>query len=1074
LILETSKQDLNINMIAHRPLFDARVLKRELEKYKKQRITPPIHHLETLRSWHDKISNGLLDRYSETQVEQAFNSAIFVDILEYKPLGSVSDTVHIIPKRSTGRAIPDFVLGSFNSGAKIERWRAVGEIKDLHTNLDLPQTSRYHRETPVQQAFRYALEGKPGVEWVVVTNFREIRLYRNGFMAAFHQWKIEDLCQEERFTEFWLLLRQPHLAPEVGESETLRILNTSISAGLALTEGFYGLYDLARRHLLNELRKQPATRDLDATTLYGKAHKLLNRILFAAFCEDHPAQLLPENTLKSLHDIAGRSKRADAYWATFQNFFRELDKGSPPGSPNGFNAFNGGLFAADQALDSVILPSRLFTEPLTFKAKGKESRRIEGVFGFHVYDFSEELDVDSLGTIFEQSLKDLPTKSRSLRGHGETDLTRREITGVYYTPPAITGYLVSRALDFFLGPIREELVKEVDAMKINVKKSKTSLSAEETRDVFFLQKFMDRLETVALIDPACGSGAFLIEAFQQLHAEYETLNSALGQLKGAQPMFGLDRMILRNNLHGIDVLGESAEITKLSLWLRTASRTEPLEKLDKNIRCADTFRVKDGATFDIIVSNPPWGAELDGWSEQEIKEKFPQCGSEKDSAAIFVMKAWEFMAPGGVLAFVLPNSWLTVDSYEPFRRWLLEKFELLELVNVWKIFRDVNHDVCLLIVRKPALKKGGSVRTYVRALERGISEDEKNQALAEERWAWSFEVDPSTWIKEPSARFETIYSPKIASELTRVSKNSKPLGELFDVTVGIQVYHQRNVSKEIIQTRAFHADHRKGANWYPCITGNEVQRYFSVPKDNAYVLYSEALCDKRELRHYELPRVLVQQIFWNRLSASLESPSEPFLYLNTLFSVTQPKSKLGLGGVVAILNSRFVSAAYERWANRLFGDKFPKVSKLDLARLPIPSIGTADAAKINSLGEQLQNDWSDLKRLADGFRDYLQIVDPSGELLRALKRFWIFDKKDITHIVGRSLVSGNPSKAESIVKRWVDARNGLNGVWSRIISAESNVEDLVNWAYGVKPDFHLELIARAPAPSLDDILLPKT
>lgn len=1058
-----------------RPLFSARVLQRELERLRRTR-KPPAGGFETIREWARRIDGGFLNRYTETQIEQAFVSAIFVGVLGYRHLGF--ETAHILPKPtgSPGRGIPDAVLGTFNAGAGVERWRAVCEIKGLSVDLDAPQTSRHNRETPVQQAFRYALTGRPGIEWVIVTNFREIRLYRNGYMGAHQRWTLTELRDQDRFFEFWALLCQPHLAPETGDpSETLRILNASVNAGLTLTEGFYGLYDLARQKIARFLSQDRALASVDSSVVLGKAHKLLNRVLFAAFCEDHPAQLLPRATLQQLHEEAARERRSGSYWNVFRRFFAELDRGSPPGSPSGYNAFNGGLFAPDDLLDSVRLPDSLFTSPLVFKKTRQESREIRGVFGFYVYDFSAELDVDALGAIFEQSLKDLPHAVASVRGHGAISVTRRENKGVYYTSPAMTAYLVERTLDEYLAPMAQAIARDVAAMPVQARKGRRSLSAEDTRDVFYFRMYMDRLRGLNVIDPACGSGAFLIAAFERLHEEYEHTNAALAQLRGAESMFALNRTILRDNLFGVDVLSESVEISKLSLWLRTAAKDEALEKLDRNLVCTDTLRYTPKQRFDIAVGNPPWGADLDGWTDEEILEQFPMVGSEKDSAAMFVIRTLDLLKPGGVLGFVLPNSWLTVSGYEPFRRWLLESCEVVEITHLWKIFEDVNHDACLLVLRRFSSDRSESTRnTRVRALSRGVSEREKHQRLAERRFAWEFEVDARVWATEPAARFETVYPPDVARELSRVASRCRELGNLFDVTVGIQVYHQRNVPKEMIEARAFHAEMRKGADWFPYITGNEVQRYFEVPRSNAYLYYNERLCDKRELEHYAEPRILVQQIFWNRLSASLTRPEGPVLYLNTLFSISSPRTVLTLPAVLAILNSRFMSGAYERFANRIFGDKFPKVSKLDLARLPIPPVTPKQIRELEGLGAVLQERWQQLKKHALEFFDFIRLADGRRPAAGAFAQFWELDRDDVPQLIVESFPELDLGSREVIMQRWVAANTIVGASWGTIAAAEDRVEELVRGLYGIKASVYDRLVARVPAPSVADVLLPRS
>ncbi|WP_437722355.1 Eco57I restriction-modification methylase domain-containing protein [Sorangium sp. So ce861] len=1069
-----------------KPLFNACILERAVTKHIADGHGPPEGAGDVIRTWYQQLSTGVLSRYSETQVEQAFNAAIFEKVLGYVPFGQ-GLVHHIVPKRTSpdNQNIPDFVLGTFNPLGNVERWRAVGEIKAVNVNLDLPQTSRRNHETPVQQAFRYALTGKHGVEWVILTNFAEIRLYRNGYTEACQQWTLEELCREDRLVEFHMLLCREHIAPEHGEPYTLRLLNDTLSAGMALTEGFYGLYDLARRKLVAALKEQPSFRGVSEIDVFGKAHKLLNRALFAAFCEDHPSRLLPKGTLERLHQEAREKRVSGAYWSTFQRFFRELDRGSPPGSPHACNAFNGGLFASDPLLDGLRLPDGLFTEPIFYKAQGRESRAITGIFGFHAYDFAEELDVDSLGAIFEQSLKDLPHLEHALRGHGTTAVTRREAGGVYYTPPAITRFLVSRALAAVLDPIRDEVRRDIDGIKLKakMKMGRRALTAEEVRDVRFHYAMLERLKSVSLIDPACGSGAFLVEALSQFHHEYERTNAALSQLAAGEPMFGLDRIILRQNLHGIDILPESVEIARLSIWLRTAILNEPLEKLDATIVSADSLRGGDGGAYDMVVSNPPWGAELSGWSAEEVRERFPSSGEERDTYALFMIRGYELLKPGGVLAYIVPNSWLTVDGYASLREWFLDHFEILELVNVWKIFRDVNHDACMVVARRraaPSPARGnGKVAASVpiECLTRGTNEQTKAQQLAEERWHQRFEAQPLQWKNEIGCRYETMYDPATAATLDRIASQSDRLDDLCNVTVGIQVYHRRKVPESVIRNREFHSNRKNGRDWYPYVDGNEVQRYFQVPSDSAYLLYSDRLCDKRELQHYALPRILAQQIFWHRLSACLVEPEEPVLYLNTLFSVTARDEDVDLGYILAVLNSRLMSAAYERWTNRLFGDKFPKVSKLDLARLPIPRAGTkADKAKreeLARLGRALNAEWPRLKSTVLAFSDVVSATDGSGKLGKTLTRFWDLTREDVIAELARVHRRSAPAAVEPFVKAWKAAVRRVNETWSRIGDLEGEVDALMCELTGLDPQSCERIVSRVPEITLDQVLLPR-
>jgi hypothetical protein len=596
-------------------------------------------------------------------------------------------------------------------------------------------------------------------------------------------------------------------------------------------------------------------------------------------------------------------------------------------------------------------------------------------------------------------------------------------------------------------------------------------SAEETRDALVLRELREHLRSVAVLDPACGAGAFLEQAFELLCDELDAVDAALERLVG-RPPFGPDRIDPRSNLFGVDILSESVEIAKLSLRLRAASRAEPLARLDQTLWSSDTLREEYPRRFDLIVSNPPWGADVSGWTDEEARARFPCCGEERDSYALFIIRAHELLEPGGVIAYITPNSWLTVRGYAPFRRWFLANFELISLTNVWKVFKDVNHDACMFVARKRVGPNDTPTRATVCHLARGLSEAEKWQRIAEQRFEQSFEVDTSQWLAEPDCRFETMYPPDLCAILDGVAARAEPLGELCDVTVGIQAYHRRKVSQEVIEQRAFHADHRKGPGWHPYITGNEIQRYFATPASNAFLRYGEDLCDKRPLEHYAEPRILIQQIFWNRIAASFQTPEEPLLYLNTLFSCSAPREGTPIGYLLAVLNSRIASAAYERWANRIFGDKFPKLSKIDLARFPVPKATARTKHALHRHALELSKDWSELKRAVTSFQDAARVLDASGGLDKRLRKYWKLGRAEVIDALAAAKAR-SPARVERFMEAWSSAVSTIDARWKKILAAEDHVEGLVQKAYGLSDAACDRLLARVPATTLDDVLLPK-
>lgn len=180
-------------------LFNQRVLRSLVEQETASGVAPSDTARERMLHWIEQLERGALDRVSESTAEQTFNNEIFGTVLGYSQFGERVEHT-LLPKRTgtSGRDTPDFVLGHFDLTARREEWFAVGEIKNSRTDLDQPQLGRANKETPVEQGFRYATKGRPGVEWVIITNFREIRLYKNGYINAYHSWQLAELIDEAK------------------------------------------------------------------------------------------------------------------------------------------------------------------------------------------------------------------------------------------------------------------------------------------------------------------------------------------------------------------------------------------------------------------------------------------------------------------------------------------------------------------------------------------------------------------------------------------------------------------------------------------------------------------------------------------------------------------------------------------------------------------------------------------------------------------------------------------------------------------------------------------------------------
>ena len=200
--------------------------------------------------------------------------------------------------------------------------------------------------------------------------------------------------------------------------------------------------------------------------------------------------------------------------------------------------------------------------------------------------------VEVLGHIFEQSISDIEAMQAIARGEEPPVATKKKREGVVYTPPFVTRFIVEETIGLTLKERFDALLPKYTKTKKGNKGSSSEIAWKSVQaEKEFWEEYRDVLRKLTIVDPACGSGAFLIAAFDFLAAEYRRVNERLAELTagGQLGLFDPDREILTHNLYGVDVNAASVEITKLSLWIKTAKRGKPLDSLEANIRVGNSL-----------------------------------------------------------------------------------------------------------------------------------------------------------------------------------------------------------------------------------------------------------------------------------------------------------------------------------------------------------------------------------------------------------------------------------------------------------------------------------------------------
>lgn len=527
-------------------MFQSTIVKKYISTLNEDEL---ISKWETFKGYfHDSGNQNRIRELKEEQFQEGFLKELFVGIFGY--IITPNENYNLVPELKNpkdNRKVDGALI--FNQVVK-----CVIELKGTNTT-DLGKV-----ET---QAFSYK-NNQPGCKYVVTSNFEKLRFYV-GDATEFLEFNLFDLSKDE-FNLMYLCLSSSNIENDLPK----KIKSESLSQEDLITKNLYKDYSSFKRELFNNLIE--LNQGFDKLLLFKKSQKLLDRLLFLFFGEDK--FLLPPNSVRLIlddwKDLIERDVEIPLY-DRFKKYFGYLNTGFK-GKRYDVFPYNGGLFKPDDVLDNILIDDNLFYN---------HSKKLSE------YNFESEVDVNILGHIFENSLNEIEEISNELIG-GEVNKTntKRKKDGVFYTPKYITKYIVDNTIGKLCEEKKIELqINEQDYItdKKRIKKTIKGFSDK-------LNKYRNWLLNLTICDPACGSGAFLNQSLDFLIKEHKYIDELQSKLFGDSLVLSdVENSILENNLFGVDVNEESVEITKLSLWLRTAQPKRKLNSLNSNIKCGNSL-----------------------------------------------------------------------------------------------------------------------------------------------------------------------------------------------------------------------------------------------------------------------------------------------------------------------------------------------------------------------------------------------------------------------------------------------------------------------------------------------------
>jgi type I restriction-modification system DNA methylase subunit len=595
-----------------------------------------------------------------------------------------------------------------------------------------------------------------------------------------------------------------------------------------------------------ELARNVALRNptLRARELNFAVQTTIDRIVFLRICEDRGLE--PYGELRDAiqgHDVYGRLmglfRQADErYNSGLFHFEREKGRGSP-------DDLTPGLLIDDKTLRGIV--GRLY-------------------YPESPYEFSV-ISADILGQVYEQFLGRVISLSPAGRVKIDDKPEVKKAGGVYYTPAYVVRFIVERSVGAALAARNPE-----------------RLIGGRHRESF------------RALDPACGSGSFLIASYQYLLDWYLALYSS-GEpekwAKGRAPRLYRNahgewrlttrerKRIVTEHIFGVDIDPQAVEVTKLSLMLKVLEgesneliqqelrlfNERALPDLDNNIKCGNSLietdfyddpqmRLlseerrygvnvfdwaaefpgivgKDAPGFEVIVGNPPWGASFTAEELAYARSHYRRVIARMiDSYIYFLDRSAQLAKPGAPIGFIVPSTILNQVDARPIRDLLLER-GLSCLVSLGQgIFGAKVLNTSTILVSETV----ADTDTFFLDDLRGSPLAERSAALSEPQMA---ETPWSAWKAFVAADPHTTFSVSPLAHtalLARLREAHRSLAQAVQGTI------QRGVSPDVaaahvVDDETVEAEKLESELLRPSVSANQVRRYHRPQRDQ-FIIYT--------------------------------------------------------------------------------------------------------------------------------------------------------------------------------------------------------------------------------------------
>ncbi|MBU2420714.1 MAG: N-6 DNA methylase [Nanoarchaeota archaeon] len=898
-------------------------------------------HKKAVNKWLDYFNSGKLENEKQAYIE--FANIILRDLLDYdislEGLKHEEENIEFLFKKDGNNLICFEAKGA--------------KTKDLWAYQGRDKKSR---ETPVNQINSYLYDKI--IPFGILTNYRLFVLFdRNEGSKKYHLIDFTELTKEDKLKEFIALFSRE----QVEKGFITEVIQQSIVEEREFTKEFYKLYHETRLMLIKEFEENSGI-SREASVHFAQLY--LNRLMFVFFAEDTgkiDKRIIEERVIKTLDNIHLFSSNSSNISNVLVGLFNDLDKGSD--FPVKLFGFNGGLFKHpippkiffkdfrdDKFFKDVNQNSKLKKKELELndnekevfhKYKNRISPVIKNILIMDSFDFNSEVNVNILGHIFEQSISDIEDL--------KTDKSsRRKKEGIFYTPEYITDYICRNTIITYLSK------KGINSVPELIKEYAENIEELE-----------EKFKAIKILDPACGSGAFLIKAtdimleifraiqeFKQSEGEYEA-KKGLKKKSNAKGQLVLEkwneeaeaREIIENSIHGVDINEESVEITKLSLFLKMARKNRKLTDLSNNIKQGNSL-INDSEVagdlafdwdkefpfkFDVVIGNPPYVFAREKVSQEEkdyYKKYYDSADYQVNTYLLFIEKTISLLKDNGTYGLIVPNAWLMVYSGKGLRKCILDTCKLNQIINLEGFsFDDVSVETIIILAEKKKTDKS-TFKVYLNNGKEFVFSHKKNQ---------------SEFTKSKGFEFK-IFSDETSTSLTEKIKNgSVILDSIVQIKAGLQAYEKGKgnpkQSAKDVKERPYDYNYKFDLQTHKYLDGKDVGRYF-VSWSGLYLKYGEHLAAPRTFNLFDGKKIIIREITGRYPKSIIATYSEElYLYNRSNIAIIEKENKkISLKYILSVLNSSLISYYFMKNTAKSVRKMFPKVILKDLRLFPFKEL----------------------------------------------------------------------------------------------------------------------------------------